>query len=149
MNGVNRLIDIIKKYPVVAIVVILAAIVTLTATCMDSPEKIIPLNHKYPTSLGKENLLGTWVSEQWPNQNHIFTVDKVKYTELEYSVFLEGSGTYTFEPDGTVEWTITWYSGNFTNWKGVLEGDKMTVEFENSWDGSRGNDTLTKVQATK
>lgn len=146
MKGINNLTDRVKKHPFVTLFVTLAAIASFIATCTYSPEKISSRSYKYPSPVEKKDLLGTWVSEQWPEQKHIFTDVEVKYKELKYSVILAGSGTYNLEPDGTVEWTITWYSGNFTNWKGMLEGEKITVEFENSWDGSHGADTLTRVQ---
>lgn len=147
MQSASSRIAGIKKHPFAAVVgVVSAAIVVLIAACADIPEQVVAPEVQ-PVAPGKnEALLGTWVSEQWPQQKFVFTGDEVRYRELKYSVVLEGSGTYTYTPDGIVEWEITWYSGDFTQWKGHLEGDRITVEFQNSWEDTHGTDTLTRVR---
>ncbi|MDW7773554.1 MAG: hypothetical protein SCH71_11770 [Desulfobulbaceae bacterium] len=130
-----------------AVIFISAAVIAVfMAGCTGSPEQTaLPAGQSVPAEKNKE-LCGTWVSEQHPEQKHIFTEEEAIYQELEYSVVLQQSGPYKLRPDGTVEWIITWYSGNYTQWRGKLEGDRISVEFKNSWDESQGRDTLTRVQ---
>jgi hypothetical protein len=97
------------------------------------------------TEAEKQGLTGTWVSEKHPEQRHVFANEKVTYRERQYSVVLEENSTYTLTKDGSVTWTITWYSGNKTTWNGKLKGDRMSVQIVNSWDETPEEDTLVKA----
>jgi len=146
MKRISALFYRTGKHPLAALAVIVSVMVIFVAACTERPARKtaesgspVPVERKPP-------LLGTWVSQQWPEQEFTFTEDEVRYREMKYSVVLEGSGNYTYKPGGNVEWIITWYSGDFTQWKGTLQGDTITVEFHNSWDNSQGTDTLVRVQ---
>lgn len=137
------------KHPVIivaATLVFLSVTVVLFTTCAKSPEKNVAPGHKGVPNTAEQGILGTWVSEQKPGHKYVFTEDEVKYTEQEHSFVLEGTGKYTLGEDGTLSWTITWYSGNSTRWEGVFKEGRITVEFINSWDGSREKDVLTRVK---
>lgn len=151
MTENTRRIAAIATNSVLALALVLLTIFMLAAGCTDSSKENGTSNQQSSAAPQSSNhpLIGTWVSSESPGTQFIFTEDSVTYKELEYSVLLEETGKYSLDRNGNIEWSITWYSGGVTRWKGKLADDHITVEYTNSWDGTQGKDMLTRIRKTK